>query len=100
MAVARPAALPRLETVRLMRALRRLDIAIAGLIVNAVTPAGCARCRRAAARERREIAALEAATRSAGGAQCAIILSPADSPPPGGVEGLEDWLRRWQWRGW
>jgi arsenite/tail-anchored protein-transporting ATPase len=98
-AVARPAALPRLETERLLRGLRRLDIAVGGVIVNAVTPPSCARCRGAAARERRELAALERTARSAAGKRCAIISTPAESPPPGGVEGLKDWLRRWQWRG-
>jgi arsenite-transporting ATPase len=98
-AVARPAALPRLETVRLLRGLRRLDVAVGALLVNALTPPGCARCRRAAGRERRELAALAAAARSAAGTRCAIISAPAESPPPGGVEGLRDWLRRWQWRG-
>jgi arsenite-transporting ATPase len=96
--VARPAALPRLETGRLLRGLRRLALPIGGLVVNAVTPPGCARCRRAAAREARETTALHAAARSAAGRRCAIITSPAESPPPGGVEGLRDWLRRWQWR--
>jgi arsenite-transporting ATPase len=98
-AVARPAALPRLETARLLRALRRLNIPVGGVVVNAVTPPGCARCRRAAARERGETAALASAARSAVGERCAMISAPAESPPPGGVEGLRDWLRRWQWRG-
>jgi arsenite-transporting ATPase len=97
-AVTRPAALPRLETERLLRGLRRLEIPVGAVVVNAVTPPGCPRCRRAAARERREMAALETAVRSAVGERCAIISAPAESPPPGGVEGLEDWLRRWQWR--
>jgi arsenite/tail-anchored protein-transporting ATPase len=91
-AVARPAALPRLETERLLRGLRRLDIAVGGVIVNAVTPPSCARCRGG-------LAALERTARSAAGKRCAIISTPAESPPPGGVEGLKDWLRRWQWRG-
>jgi arsenite-transporting ATPase len=98
-AVTRPAALPRLETVRLLRGLRRLQMPVGGVIVNAVTPPGCARCRRALAREQREVAVLAAAARSAGGTRCAMISAPAESPPPGGVEGLRDWLRRWQWRG-
>jgi hypothetical protein len=72
---------------------------VGGVVINAVTPPGCARCRRAVARERREITALGAAARSAGGKRCAIISTPAESPPPGGVEGLRDWLGRWQWRG-
>jgi len=97
-AVTRPAALPRLETIRLLGGLRRLAIPVGAVIVNSVTPSGCARCRRTVARERRELAALTAAVRSAAGERCAMILAPAESPPPGGVEGLEDWLRRWQWR--
>jgi len=97
-AVTRPAALPRLETTRLLRGLRRLAIPVGAVVVNGVTPADCARCRRAVARERREIAALTVAVRSAAGERCAMISAPAESPPPGGVEGLEDWLRRWQWR--
>jgi arsenite-transporting ATPase len=96
--VARPAALPRLETIRLLRGLKRLAIPVGGLVVNAVTPPGCARCRRAVRREARERTALEAAARSAAGRQCAIITSPAESPPPGGAAGLREWLRRWQWR--
>src|SRR5262249_59570047 len=55
--VTRPAALPRLETARLVRGLRRLGIAVGALLVNTVTPPGCGRCRRAAARDAREIAA-------------------------------------------
>ncbi len=97
-AVTRPATLPRLETARLLHGLRRLQIAVGGVLVNAITPPGCARCRAAAARERGELAALEAAARSAAGERCAMISAPAESPPPGGVEGLRDWLRRWQWR--
>ena len=97
-AVTRPAALPRLETARLLRGLRRLDIPVGAVVVNAVTPFGCARCGRAVARERVELAALERAVRSAAGERCAMISAPADSPPPGGVNGLRDWLRRWQWR--
>jgi len=98
-AVTRPAALPRLETTRLLEGLRRLQIPIGGVIVNAVTPPGCPRCRRAATRERRETAAVATAARSAAGKRCVIISTPAESPPPGGVEGLRDWLRRWQWHG-
>jgi arsenite-transporting ATPase len=96
--VARPAALPRLETTRLLVGLRRLQIPVGAVLVNAVTPPGCARCRAAVTRERREVAALETAARSAAGERCAMISAPAESPPPGGVAALRDWLRRWQWR--
>src|SRR5205085_8584888 len=53
-AVTRAAALPRLETVRLLAALRRISVASPLLLVNALTPPGCSRCRQAAAREREE----------------------------------------------
>jgi arsenite-transporting ATPase len=96
-AVTRPGALPRLETARLVRGLRRLRIAVGALLVNTVTPPGCGRCRRAAAVERREIAALTAAVRSAAGRRYAMISAPVEAPPPGGIAGLARWLRRWRW---
>src|SRR5947208_3426623 len=96
-AVTRPAALPRLETARLVRGLRRLGIVVGAVLVNAVTPPGCDRCRRAAATERREITALAAAVRSAGGRRYAMISAPMEAPPPRGVASLARWLRRWRW---
>ena len=96
-AVTRPAALPRLETIRLVRGLRRLGIGLGALLVNTVTPPDCARCRRAAAVESREIAALVAAVRSAAGRRYAMISAPIEAPPPCGVAGLGQWLGRWRW---
>jgi arsenite-transporting ATPase len=96
-AVTRPAALPRLETARLVRGLRRLGIAVGAVLVNAVTPPGCEHCQRAGAVERREITALEAAVRSAGGRRYAMISAPMEAPPPRGVASLARWLRRWRW---
>jgi len=95
--VTRPAALPRLETARLVRGLRRLGITVGALLINAVTPPDCERCRRAAAVEAREIAALLAAVRSAAGRRYAMISAPIEAPPPCGVASLGRWLRRWQW---
>jgi arsenite/tail-anchored protein-transporting ATPase len=95
--VARPAALPRLETVRLVRGLRSLGIAMGPLLINTVTPPGCERCLRAAAVEAREIAALSAGVRSAAGRRYAMISAPVEAPPPRGVIGLGRWLRRWRW---
>jgi arsenite-transporting ATPase len=96
-AVTRPAVLPRLETVRLLSGLRRLGIAVGALLVNAVTPPGCGRCRRAVAAERREVAALAVAARKAGGRQYAMLSAPVEAPPPRGVAGLARWVRRWRW---
>jgi len=95
--VTRPAALPRLETVRLVRGLRGLGIAMGALLINTVTPPACERCLRAAAVEAREIAALSAAVRSAAGRRYAMISAPIEAPPPRGVMGLGRWLRRWRW---
>ena len=96
-AVTRPAALPRLETMRLVRGLRRLRIAVGAVLVNAVTPPGCEQCRRAHAVETREIAALAAAVRPASGRRYAMISAPMEAPPPRGVASLTRWLRRWRW---
>jgi arsenite-transporting ATPase len=98
-AVTRAAALPRLETVRLLSGLRRLGIAVGAILMNAVTPPGCPRCQAAASVERREVAALVAAARRAGGRRYAMISAPVEAPPPSGVDRLTRWVRRWQWRG-
>ena len=95
--VTRPAALPRLETARLVRGLRGLGIAMGALLINTVTPPGCGRCRRAAGVEAREIAAVSAAVRSAARRRYAMISAPIEAPPPRGVIGLGRWLRRWRW---
>ena len=94
-AVTRPAALPGLETRRLLDRLRGLGIGVSAVLVNAVTPRGCARCRRVAAREARLLSALlrDRASRPPGG--CAIIQAPAVAPPPRGPAALATWRRAW-----
>jgi arsenite-transporting ATPase len=83
-AVTRAAELPIVETERL---LARLRVAVSAVIVNAVTPPGCARCERAAAHEAGWIARL-------GGR--ATMLAPAVAPPPRGVPALRSWARAWE----
>ncbi len=93
--VTRAAELPRRETVRLLRALRRLQVAVPAVIVNAVPPAGCcARCGGAAGEE--EIEALREQLARAGRGRCAIMKAPAVFPPPRGVRRLADWVRSWE----
>jgi arsenite/tail-anchored protein-transporting ATPase len=94
-AVTRPAALPRLETQRLLARLHALGIGVGAILVNAMTPAGCARCRRAAAREARVVAELgrERGSRRPGGR--VIIQAPAVAPPPRGPAALATWRRAW-----
>jgi arsenite-transporting ATPase len=86
--VTRAAGLPRLETERLLRALRRLGIPAGPVLVNALTPPGCDRCGRAAGAEAREIAALRRRTP-------AMLAAPAVAPPPRGGRALLAFGRTW-----
>jgi len=89
-AVTRPAALPRLETARLLAALRRLRVAAPVVLVNARTPPGCPRCRRVAAAEAREIRLLG---RPRGG--WAMLGAPRIAPAPRGIAALREFGRSW-----
>jgi arsenite-transporting ATPase len=92
--VTRPERLPTLETNRLIEWLRRHRIGSRALIVNGLTPPGCARCRRTAARERREIATIThqpSWTR----VRCPIIQTRLMASPPRGVTELIAWSRTW-----
>ena len=91
--VTRAAELPRRETFRLLRALRRLEVAVPAVIVNAVPPAGCARCGGAAGEE---IEALRERLTRARRGRCAIMKAPAVFPPPRGVRRLAEWVRSWE----
>jgi arsenite-transporting ATPase len=87
--VARAAAMPRIETLRLLARLRKLGIAAPLVVVNAVTPEGCARCKRIRATEARELRALSRAARRD------ILVADAVAPPPRGAKLLEEWGRTW-----
>jgi arsenite/tail-anchored protein-transporting ATPase len=95
-AVTRPADLPRRETGRLLDQLEEMGIPVASLLVNAVTPPGCARCRRAAARERKQVLALARRFRTLTGKGRPMILAPMTSPEPRGVRVLRDWGSTWR----
>ncbi len=92
-AVARAAELPRRETGRLLAALAGLGVAAPAVLVNALTPPGCSRCRQAAAAERRQLAALRLGLP----AGAAMIRAPAAFPPPRGAAPLAAWGRSWSW---
>ena len=92
--VARTGALPRRETVRLLDRLAELGVPVGGLIVNAVTPPGCARCRRDAERDARDVAALRSALRRRLPGAPALV-APLIAPPPQGVAALRAWGNRW-----
>jgi arsenite-transporting ATPase len=93
--VTRPEQLPALETIRLLEWLQQHRISRRALMVNGVTPPGCARCRRVAARERRQIATFTSrqAWKRSG---CAIVVTDAIAPPPRGVAALSGWERTWR----
>jgi arsenite-transporting ATPase len=94
-AVTRPAELPRLETRRLLGQLRALGVGVGAVVVNALTPPGCARCRRIAATEARVLAALRRDVTAQAPRGCAIIQTPAIAPPPRGPAALAAWSRTW-----
>ena len=92
--VTRAAALPRLETGRLLAKLRRMRVATPLVILNAVTPTTdqCPHCRAIGTAERGETKKLG---RLCGDYRCAIIQAPLAVPPPRGVGALERWGRTW-----
>jgi arsenite-transporting ATPase len=92
-AVTRPAALPRAETLRLLSRLRTLKVAVPAVVVNAAGAGTCARCRKAERVQRREIAELQRGLQRRRGIR--VIVAPSEMPPPHGVAGLETWLRSW-----
>jgi len=93
--VTRAAEIPRLETARLLRRLRRLRLPASALVVNAATlaPGTCRRCRRTAAAERPERAELARMCRRQ---RCAIIVSPLAAPAPHGAAALDRWAAAWR----
>jgi arsenite/tail-anchored protein-transporting ATPase len=77
-AVTRAAELPRRETVRLLTALRELEIAVPAVIVNAAPPPAGKDLSRA------------------GFKGCVIMKAPAEFPPPRGIRRLSGWVRDWE----
>src|SRR5262249_49917052 len=100
-AVTRAANLPRLETERLLGALARMRVPCPAVIVDAATSGTCPRCRRAAAVEADQLAALARASRRARSSSRrgrAILGAPAAYPPPRGAASLARWATRWRAR--
>lgn len=94
--VTRAAAVPRLETERLLERLRALRLAVHALVVNALTlkTGACRVCSAIARNETREVRTLERALRTSGSG-CAIIHTALASPPPRGMQELERWSGYW-----
>jgi arsenite-transporting ATPase len=89
-AVTRPATLPRLETARLLARLKRLRVAAPAVLVNALTPPGCSRCKRSAAAEAKEVRALRQSGRG-----WAMLGAPRIAPAPVGLGALERFGATW-----
>ena len=92
--VTRAAALPRLESVRLLARLRRLRVAAPCVLVNALGRGTCARCRRAAGREARELTAIRSEL-AGPRPKPTLLLAPAQVPAPIGAKPLARWARTW-----
>jgi arsenite/tail-anchored protein-transporting ATPase len=90
--VTRAAALPRVETQRLMRRLLALEVHTPLVIVNAVGRGTCARCRAAASAETLEIDRLAIDTPQ----EVPMAIAPAELPPPRQVRALARWHRAWR----
>jgi arsenite-transporting ATPase len=97
-AVTRAADLPRRETVRLLEALGRLGVPTGELIVNALTPPGCARCTSRAEAEREEMDRLLHACGALRRSPCPAIVAPVCAPPPRGAAALRRFGQSWDRR--
>jgi len=84
--VTRPAALPSAESRHLIAELDRLHFAVAGVIVNAAGRGHCPLCRAIRRAQAAEIARLP----------YAIIVTPAEVPPPHGAPALRTWFEGWR----
>jgi arsenite-transporting ATPase len=84
--VTRPATLPSAESRALLAALERLGIAVAGIVVNAAGRGTCRRCRAIARAQAADIARMP----------YAIIVAPAEVPPPHGAAALRAWIDGWR----
>lgn len=85
--VTRAAELPRLETLRLLDELRRLEVAVPAVVLNATSGCGCPGGRQA----RGEVSRLRKGCHG-----CAIMTAPAVYPPPRGAGALSGWARTWK----
>jgi arsenite-transporting ATPase len=94
--VTRAAALPWLETRRLLAGLGRAGVAVGAVLVNARTPAGCARCTRADRAEGRVVARLRRQLRPLTRGGAVLLDAPATAPPPRGAPALGAWRRSWR----
>lgn len=90
--VTRPAAVPRAETVRLLRRLGRMRITSPVVIVNAAGAGDCAYCAAQDKAQRGEVKALAAAA----GRRRSLVIAPGQMPPPCDAAALQRWRGAWR----
>jgi arsenite-transporting ATPase len=95
-AVTRPAALPRAETIRLLNRLAAAGVSVPLVVVNAVGAGTCSRCTADLTAQTKEIAAVRRELRQHGRRAPALLLAPAELPPPHGHQRLRDWRVTWR----
>jgi arsenite-transporting ATPase len=91
--VTRAAALPRLETMRLLARLRAMGLTVSAVMVNALTPSVTAAPEVTQA-EAVELARLGAGSRTRRGGT-PLLVAPATALPPRGVDALRKWAEVW-----
>ena len=94
--VTRAAVLPREETARLLKSLRRMNVHVPAVIVNVVGRGTCARCRKASAAEARQLAGLRRSIARVRQSRPQVLVAPAMLPPPQGPDGLREWRQTWR----
>jgi arsenite/tail-anchored protein-transporting ATPase len=97
--VTRAGELPRRETVRLVRHLHGLGLAVSAVVVNAVPATGgvaCRRCVREGHDAARAVRAVRRACRDPRRGRCRVIAAPEVTPPPRGARRLRAWAATWQ----
>lgn len=92
-AVTRPAALPREETVRLLARLTAIGVAAPLVLINAAGAGSCARCRKARVAQGKEIQRLH---RTIARAHRRVAMASATVPPPHRVTTLAAWRKSWR----
>jgi arsenite-transporting ATPase len=93
--VTRAAAVPTLETDRLLTRLSSLGMAVPAVVVNAVGRGSCLNCRRELVRETKELDSIARMVR-ARVPNARLLLAPATVPAPRGSRSLVQWRSCWR----
>jgi arsenite-transporting ATPase len=94
-AVTRAAALPRAETVRLLRRLASARVRAPAVIVNAAGAGTCSRCDADRRQQGREVGALRRELAKTGTGPI-LLMARAELPPPHGCKRLTEWRTTWR----